>query len=93
MAARTDRIEARIEPDRADRIRLASELLHTSVSAFMVAAAAEKAEEVIAEHAYTLVPDDYFNELLAALDAPPVVVPSLAKAAAKVAATPAFKQS
>lgn len=92
MAHRTDRIEARIEPDRAGRIRLASELLHTSVSSFMVEAAAEKAEEVIAEHAYTLVPDDYFNQLLAALDKPPAGVPKLVEAAAKVAAAPAFKQ-
>lgn len=93
MASRTDRIEARIEPDRADRIRLASELLHTSVSSFMVEAAAEKAEEVIADHAYTLVPRGYFNELLAALDKPPVILPKVWEAAAKVGANPAFKRS
>lgn len=92
MASRTDRIEARIEPERAVRIRLASELLHTSVSSFMVEAAAEKAEEVIADHAYTLVPTTYFNDLLARLDEPPANVPKLAKAAAKVAAAPAFKR-
>jgi uncharacterized protein (DUF1778 family) len=92
MANRTDRIEACIEPDRADRIRLASELLHTSVSSFMVEAAAEKAEVVIADHAYSLVPDDYFNQLLAALDEPPAVIPKLAEAAAKVGAAPAFKR-
>lgn len=36
----------------------------------MVAAAAEKAERVIAEHAYTLVPSDYLDRLLASLEAP-----------------------
>jgi uncharacterized protein (DUF1778 family) len=36
----------------------------------MVEAAVEKAEEVIADHAYTLVPSSYFIELLASLDEP-----------------------
>ena len=56
MTARTERIKARIDPESAERIRYASALEHTSLSGFMVAAAAEKAERVIAEHAYTLVP-------------------------------------
>jgi uncharacterized protein (DUF1778 family) len=90
MATRTDRIEARVEPERAQRIRFASELLHTSVSAFMVDAAAEKAEKVIADHAYTAVPSEYFDQLLAALDQTPRSIPPLKKAVARVRKAPAF---
>ena len=49
----------------------------------MVDAAAEKAEEVIAAHAYTVVPSEYFDELLAALDEEPVAIPKLVEAAAR----------
>lgn len=77
---RTDRIEARLEPERAERIRYAAELAHTSVSAFVVDAAAEKAERVIASHSETIVPGEFFDALLAALDED-ARVPMLAKAA------------
>lgn len=65
---RSDRIEARVEPERAERIRYAAELARTSVSSFVVDAAAEKAERVIAEHDETVVPSDFFDSLLGALD-------------------------
>ena len=93
MASRTDRIEARVEPARAARIRFASELSHTSVSGFMVEAAAEKAEEVIAEHAYTLVPSGYFDELLASLDQPPEVIPEHAEAAERTRERRTFRRA
>jgi uncharacterized protein (DUF1778 family) len=92
MARRTDRVEARVEPARAERIRFASALSHTSLSGFMVEAAAEKAEEVIAEHAYTLVPSSYFDELLASLDEPPEVIPELVEAAQRTRARRAFRR-
>ena len=91
MAKRSDRIEVRVERERAKRIRLASELLHSSVSAFVVDAAVEKAEQVIADHSYTTLPGRYFDRLLAALDEPPVVVAALAKAASRVRKRRAFK--
>jgi len=81
MAGRTDRIEARVDTQRAERIRRAAELSHQSVSTFVIDAAAEKAEDVILAHRETVVPADFFDELLAALDRPPVVVPALAKGA------------
>lgn len=93
MASRTDRIEARLEPARAERIRFASELAHTSVSGFMADAAAEKAEQVIAEHAYTLVPSDYFDEILASLDDPPVAIPQLVAAARRTRAKRPFRRA
>lgn len=79
--ARTDRIEARVAPERAERIRRAAELTHQSVSTFVVDAAEEKAERVILSHRETVVPPDFFDDLLAALDRPAVAVPGLAKAA------------
>ena len=92
MAARTDRIEARVEPERAERIRLASALLHQSVSSFVVEAAAHRAEEVILEHGFTEVDDRYFAQLMTALDEPGRPVGSLARAADAVAESPAFER-
>jgi len=79
---RTERIEARIEPERAERIRYAAELVHTSMSAFVVDAAAERAERVIADHKETIVPSEFFDSLLDALDEG-AAVPSLRKAAGR----------
>ena len=93
MASRTERIEARIDPDSAARIRYASALEHTSVSGFIVAAAAEKAERVIAEHAYTLVPSDYFDRLLASLDQPVEAMPELTAVARREREQPRFRQA
>ena len=93
MATRTERIEARVEPDRAERIRFASSLMHTSVSGFMVEAASEKAEQVIAEASYSTIPADFFNNLLAALDEPAQPIQALQGAAARAIRDPAFKQA
>ena len=92
MAGRTERTEARIDPASAERIRYASALEHTSLSGFVVAAAAEKAERVIAEHAYTLVPSDYFERLLETLDQPPEPMPELAAAARREREHPRFRR-
>jgi len=93
MAVRTERIEARIDPDSAERIRYASALEHTSMSGFLVAAAAEKAERVIAEHAYTLVPGDYFDRLLEVLDQPAEPMPELAAVARREREHPRFRRT
>jgi uncharacterized protein (DUF1778 family) len=93
MGSRTERIEARIDPESAERIRYASMLAKTSMSAFVVAAAVEKAEDVIAEHAYTSVPSDYFDRLLEALDAPVEPMPVLAEVAEKHRTEPRFVRS
>lgn len=68
MAVKTDRIEARLSPDERDRIERAASTAGVSVSAFMVGAAVDRAEEVIAAATVTVVPADYFDGLLAALD-------------------------
>ena len=50
------------------------------------------AEQVIDEHGSTLVPSDYFDRLLAALDERPQVIPELAAASRRVLQEPAFEQ-
>jgi uncharacterized protein (DUF1778 family) len=92
MASRTERIEARIDPDSAERIRQASALTHTSMSGFVVAAATEKAEQVIAEHAYTLVPADYFARLIETLDEPSEPMPELRRVAVRERDRPRFRR-
>ena len=92
MGTKADRVEARIEPGRAARIRYASRLLHVSMSAFMADAAVERAEQVITDRAYTLVPDDYFEDLLAALDEPPAPIEVLVAAAERTREAPAFRR-
>ncbi len=82
MASRTERVEARIAPDEHSRIKRAADLEHTSISSFMVAAAAEKADRVIAEYHTTTVPAGFYDDLLAALDTPGVLTAALADAEA-----------
>jgi uncharacterized protein (DUF1778 family) len=82
IGVKNERIEARIEPERAERIRYAAELRDKSMSSFVVEAAAEHADRVIAEHQETIVPREFFDSLLAALDEKESVA-SLRKAAAR----------
>ncbi|MDP3984200.1 MAG: DUF1778 domain-containing protein [Acidimicrobiia bacterium] len=71
MAARTSRIELRADPEREQRIRYAAELRRQSVSAFVLDAAADLAEQVIASASATMVPSKFFDQMWEALDAPP----------------------
>lgn len=80
MAVKTDRIEARLSPDERARIERAASTSGLSVSAFLVSSAVARADEVIAASTTTLVPADYFDQLVTALDEPDAA-PRLAKAA------------
>jgi len=71
MAIKTARIELRAAPARERRIRYAAELARQSVSAFVLDAASDRAEQVIASSSATVVPSEFFDELWAALDSPP----------------------
>ena len=71
MAAKTARIELRAAPERERRIRYAAELSRQSLSSFVLDAAADRAEEVIASSSATVVPSDFFDELWSALGAAP----------------------
>ena len=70
VATRTSRIELCTDPDRERRIRYAAELEHQSVSAFVLDAAADRAEQVIAAASATVVPTYFFDQLWEALEAP-----------------------
>ena len=69
MAVKTERMEARLSPDERQRIERAAAVSGVSVSAFMVDAAVHRADTVITEATTTVVPEEYFDALLAALDA------------------------
>jgi uncharacterized protein (DUF1778 family) len=71
LATRTSRLELRTDPERERRIRFAAELCRQSVSAFVLDAAGEKAERVIAASTATSVPSEFFDQLWEGLDAPP----------------------
>lgn len=58
----------------------AAALQGVSVSALVTAAADARADELLHAHASMTVPTDVFDDLLAALDAPVVLAPSLEKA-------------
>ncbi len=68
--ATTVRLEMRVPSDRAELIRQAAAARGESVTGFVLEAATRAAEEELAVVHETLVPSDFFDELLAALDAP-----------------------
>ena len=92
MGNRSERIEARIEPARVERIRFASQLVEESMSSFVVQAAIERAERIIDERTFTTVDDEYFDKLLASLDEPAKPIPALQRAVRKNAKSRAFVQ-
>jgi uncharacterized protein (DUF1778 family) len=88
MTAASARLEFRVRPDRKSRIERAAGLVHEPVSEFARTAAEEKAERVIREHeSTTTVPATFFDDLFAALDAPPHANAALARAAERARAT------
>jgi uncharacterized protein (DUF1778 family) len=68
--SKTARIELRTEPEQEERIRTAARLVNQSITSFMITAAIERADEVIANWSTTTVSAEFFDDLLAALDAP-----------------------
>lgn len=79
----TGRFEIRLPEGALRQIREAADLERVSASKFALEAALERAQEVIAaQHRWT-VPVSFFEELLRALDEPPVFNEALAKAMAE----------
>ena len=70
MPAKTARIETRVSVAARRRIDRAAALQGSTLSAFIVSAAVERADEVLAAHDTTTVPAEYFDRLLAAIDKP-----------------------
>ena len=68
--AKTARIELRAEPEQEERIRTASRLVNQSITSFVLTAAVDRADVVIANWSTTTVSAEFFDDMLAALDAP-----------------------
>jgi uncharacterized protein (DUF1778 family) len=78
------RLEFRIRSDTKRRIEHAASLVGESVSDFARSASEQRAEQVLLENdAVTLVPADFFDELMDALDAEPQPNAALAYAAGR----------
>lgn len=78
------RFEFRLRPEAKRRIEQAATLAQESASDFARTAAERRADEVLSEHdAVTVVPGDFFDALLDALDEPPRASPALARGAAR----------
>jgi uncharacterized protein (DUF1778 family) len=67
MATAT-RLNFRVRADTEHRLRAAAAATDQSLTDFVISAAVARADEVLASH--TVVPADYFDQLIAALDAP-----------------------
>ncbi len=80
-ATKSRRLEARLDPVADDLIIQAARLMGESRSTFMVRAARESAERVIARADVTIMPAEQFDILIESLDAPDPVE-KLARAAA-----------
>lgn len=81
----TARLEFRVTEENRDRIARAAELAREPMTAFARTAAEERAEQVLREHEMTTtVPAEFFDDLLAALDAPTEASPTLVKAATRL---------
>lgn len=73
------RLNFRIPEEAEKRLRAAAEAANETLTEFVLGAAEARAEELLASR--TVVPPDYFDQLLAALNEPPTPVPVLARAA------------
>ncbi len=88
MSTATARLEFRVSPQEKTRIERAAELSGEQVSSFARTAAEEKADRILREYeATTTVPAEFFDDLIAAFDAPAKANPGLRKAAKRLRAT------
>lgn len=84
VRAASERIEVRLRPEQRREVEQASALLQMTTSDFIRETIAARAEQVLTEGAATLVPPDFFDSLLAALEEPPRANRALAAAAKQV---------
>jgi uncharacterized protein (DUF1778 family) len=84
MATKTSRIELRAQPEAADKLSAAARLADQSMTSFVLAAALARADEVIEAAATTVVPPDFYDRMLAALDEPAVPNDALTRAAKRL---------
>lgn len=75
------RLNFRVREETERRLRIAAAASGQSLTDFVISAAEARADEVLATH--TVVSADYFDSLIAALDAPVQPNEALAEAAAR----------
>lgn len=85
MAAKTERIEARLSTEQRAQLDWAAKAQGSTLSAFVIDAALDRAAELVQADMTSLVPAAYFDELVGALDRPDDA-PTLAKVAKRVSA-------
>lgn len=83
MTAET--INMRTDPERKRRLQAAADLSHESLTAFVLSAADEKADRVIADARTTPLPADFFDDFFDSLAPEPT--PDLVAAAARLRQT------
>jgi uncharacterized protein (DUF1778 family) len=81
----SQRIEVRLRPDEKATLTKAAGLQHQKVADLVRDSALERAERVIQEQTTMFVPEQYFQELLAALDTPVTANAALRRAMAAAA--------
>jgi len=67
-AATSPRLNFRVRPETEARLRAAAAASGQSLTDFVISAAEDRADDVLATH--TVVPAEYFSRLLEALDSP-----------------------
>ena len=81
MSSAVETINMRTDAERKRRLQLAADLAHQSLTSFVLAAADEKAERVIADSRLTVLPAAFFDDFFDSVAAEPA--PALVKAAAR----------
>jgi uncharacterized protein (DUF1778 family) len=79
VATTAGRLNFRVTAELERRLRAAAEAAHLTLTEFVLGSAQARADELLG--ARTLVSSDYFDDLVTALDEPPVPMPVLAEAA------------
>jgi uncharacterized protein (DUF1778 family) len=79
---KTARLEARLDDHADERIRMAAEAANEKLSVFVVTAALERADRLLARADATLMPAAQFDRLIASLHVPDSA-PNLSRAAAR----------
>lgn len=71
MSSAAENINMRTDAERKRRYQLAADLSRVSLTSFMLSAADEKAEYVLARHRTTVLPADFFDDFFDAVAAEP----------------------
>jgi uncharacterized protein (DUF1778 family) len=85
MSASVETINMRTDAERKRRLQMAADLTHESLTAFVLSAADERAEKVIADSRTTTLPADFFDDFFDALAPDPT--PALIDAANRLSRT------